>query len=150
MVIVAGWFEIDPAERDAFVAGRVEAMVRSRAEHGCIEYVIAADPVDPGRAVLFERWESQADLDAHAAAARDAARDAPKSDPPTGATPKAAKQSRPWAQVSISRAVARDRAAMSRPPHGTRSRSSTAAKAARVAARVSRHASSSAGGPGTS
>ena len=70
MVIVAGWFEIDPAERDAFVAGRVEAMVRSRAERGCIEYVIAADPVDPGRAVLFERWESQADLDADAAAAK--------------------------------------------------------------------------------
>ena len=79
MVIVAGWFEIDPAERDAFVAGRVDAMVRSRAERGCIEYVIAADPVDPGRAILFERWESQADLDAHAAAARQA----PKSDAPS-------------------------------------------------------------------
>jgi quinol monooxygenase YgiN len=79
VVIVGGWFEVDPSERDAFVAGRVEAMVRSRAEKGCIEYVIAADPVDPGRAVLFERWESQADLDAHAAAARQA----PKSDAPS-------------------------------------------------------------------
>jgi quinol monooxygenase YgiN len=69
LVIVAGWFEVDPSERDAFVAGRVDAMRRSRAERGCIEYVIAADPADPGRAVLFERWESQADLDAHAAAA---------------------------------------------------------------------------------
>ena len=79
MVIVAGWFEVEPAQRDAFVAGRVDAMVRSRAEHGCIEYVIAADPVDPGRAILFERWESQADLDAHAAAAKAA----PKSDAPS-------------------------------------------------------------------
>jgi quinol monooxygenase YgiN len=78
VVIVGGWFEVDPSERDAFVAQRVEAMVRSRAEHGCIEYVIAADPVDPGRAVLFERWESQADLDAHGAAMRAA----PKSDAP--------------------------------------------------------------------
>ena len=41
MVIVGGWFEVDPSERDAFVAQRVEAMRRSRAEHGCIEYVIA-------------------------------------------------------------------------------------------------------------
>ncbi len=81
MVIVGGWFEIEPSERDAFLAQRVEGMVRSRAERGCIEYVIAADPVDPGRAVLFERWESQADLDAHAAAA--AARQAPKSDVPS-------------------------------------------------------------------
>jgi hypothetical protein len=53
-------------------------MVRSRAERGCIEYVIAADPVDPGRAVLFERWETQADLDAHGAAMRNA----PKPDGP--------------------------------------------------------------------
>ena len=72
MVIVAGWFEVDPSERDAFVAGRADGMRRSRAEQGCIEYVIAPDPVDPGRAVLFERWASQADLDAHLAAARQA------------------------------------------------------------------------------
>ena len=70
MVIVAGWFEVDPGERDAFVAGRVDGMRRSRAEQGCIEYVLAPDPVDPGRVVLFERWASQADLDAHLGAAR--------------------------------------------------------------------------------
>jgi quinol monooxygenase YgiN len=67
MVIVGGAFEVDPSERDAFIAGRIDSIRRSRAEPGCIEYVIAADPVDPGRAVLFERWESQADLDAHVA-----------------------------------------------------------------------------------
>ena len=68
MVIVGGWFEVEPGERDAFVAERADVMRRSRAEQGCIEYVIAADPLDPGRAVLFERWASQADLDAHLAA----------------------------------------------------------------------------------
>lgn len=65
MVIVGGWFEVDPDARDAFVAEREAVMRRSRAEQGCIEYVIAADPLEPGRAVLFERWASQADLDAH-------------------------------------------------------------------------------------
>jgi quinol monooxygenase YgiN len=70
MVIVGGWFEVDPSDRDAFVAGRVDGMRRSRAEPGCIEYVLAPDPVDPGRVVLFERWESQSDLDAHLAGAR--------------------------------------------------------------------------------
>jgi quinol monooxygenase YgiN len=68
VVIVGGWFEVDPSERDAFVAERTEVMRRSRAEQGCIEYVIAADPLDPGRAILFERWERQEDLDAHLAA----------------------------------------------------------------------------------
>ncbi len=70
MVIVGGWFEVDPGARDAFVASRVEGMRRSRSEPGCLEYVVAPDPADPGRVVLFERWESQAHLDAHLAAAR--------------------------------------------------------------------------------
>ena len=68
MVIVGGWFEVDPSERDAFVAERTEVMQRSRAEQGGIEYVIAPDPLVPGRAILFERWERQEDLDAHLAA----------------------------------------------------------------------------------
>ena len=68
MVIVGGAFQVEPGERDAFVAERAEVMRRSRAEQGCIEYVIAADPLELGRAVLFERWANQADLDAHLAA----------------------------------------------------------------------------------
>ena len=68
MVIVGGAFQVEPGERDAFVAERAEVMRRSRAEQGCIEYVMAADPLEPGRVVLFERWASQADLDAHLAA----------------------------------------------------------------------------------
>ena len=86
MVIVGGWFEVDPEERDAFIAGRVEGMQRSRAERGCIEYVIAADPLDPGRAVLFERWASQADLDADAEAARKAPQSSKPSVTPTAAS----------------------------------------------------------------
>ena len=78
MVIVGGWFTVEPSEREAFIAGQAEAIRRSRAEQGCIEYVIAADPVEPGRAVLFERWASQADLDAHLAGLASA----PKSDAP--------------------------------------------------------------------
>lgn len=70
MVIVSGVFEVEPGERDDFLAGRVDAMTRSRAEEGCLEYVFAADPVDPGRVVLYERWASQAALDAHMAGMR--------------------------------------------------------------------------------
>ena len=70
MVIVGGVFEVEPDQRDAFIAGRMEAMRISRAEKGCLEYTFSADPTDPGRVVLFEIWESQADLDAHAAAGR--------------------------------------------------------------------------------
>lgn len=73
MIIVAGSFEMDPAQRAAFLAGRTEVMRRSRAETGCLEYTFSADPLDPGRVVLLERWESQAALDAHLAVLRSGA-----------------------------------------------------------------------------
>ena len=69
MVIVAGVFTVDPEQREAFLAGRMDRMRTSRAERGCIEYTFSADPLDPSRVLLFERWASQADLDAHLAAA---------------------------------------------------------------------------------
>src|SRR4051794_2970599 len=65
MIIVGGVFEGDPGERGAFLARRVDAIRASRAEKGNLEYTIAADPIAPGRVVLFEKWESQADLDLH-------------------------------------------------------------------------------------
>jgi quinol monooxygenase YgiN len=67
MLIVGGWFEVEPSERDAFVAGRLDSVRSSRAEKGCIEYTVAPDPADAGRVILYERWEDQASLDAHLA-----------------------------------------------------------------------------------
>ena len=74
MLIVAGHFEVDPADQAAFVAGRVEAMKTTRAENGCLEYAMTADPVDPSRVLLFERWADQAAFDAHMAAVASAPR----------------------------------------------------------------------------
>jgi quinol monooxygenase YgiN len=70
MVIVAGFLEVEPDQREAFLAGRIDAMRASRAEPGCLEYTLSADPVDPRRVVLFERWARQEDLDAHLAGMR--------------------------------------------------------------------------------
>ena len=67
MVIVAGVFEVEPEQRDAFLAGRFDRMRTSRAETGCLEYTFSADPLDPGRVLLYERWATQEDLDAHLA-----------------------------------------------------------------------------------
>lgn len=83
MLIVGGVFEVDPEQRDAFLASRVEAMQRSRAEAGNQEYVLAADPVEPSRVILFEIWDDQASLDAHLAAMRT---DVPAA-PPAGEVP---------------------------------------------------------------
>jgi quinol monooxygenase YgiN len=67
MLIVAGHFDIDPAQRDDFLTARSPAMESTRKEGGCLEYVMSADPIDPTRVVLFERWDDQAALDAHMA-----------------------------------------------------------------------------------
>jgi quinol monooxygenase YgiN len=65
MVIVAGWIDVDAAVRDEYLASRVEGMIKTRQEPGCLEYVFSADPINPGRARLFELWESREDLDVH-------------------------------------------------------------------------------------
>jgi quinol monooxygenase YgiN len=70
VLIVAGSFEVDPDQRDEFVASRHESMQKSRSEPGNLEYTVAADPIDPGRVVLYERWVDQAALDAHLAPMR--------------------------------------------------------------------------------
>ena len=68
MIIVGGRFDVDPERREAFLVERHEMMRTSRSENGCLEYTFAADPLEPGGVILFERWESQAALDAHLAA----------------------------------------------------------------------------------
>jgi quinol monooxygenase YgiN len=70
MIIVGGVFEVDPDHREEFLAGRRDVMRASRAEPGCLEYIFSADPFDPSRVVLFERWASQESLDAHLSAQR--------------------------------------------------------------------------------
>jgi quinol monooxygenase YgiN len=74
MLIVAGSFDVDPAERDAFLAGRLDSMRATRDEPGCLEYVMSADPIEPNRVVLFERWADQAAFDGHMAAVQAAPR----------------------------------------------------------------------------
>jgi quinol monooxygenase YgiN len=65
MIIVAGFFRVDPANRDAFLENRKAAMVRSRAEKGCHAYAMSPDAVDSGLVNLYERWETGEDLAAH-------------------------------------------------------------------------------------
>lgn len=68
MMIVQGTFRIDPSERDAFLAQSIEQMQLSRGEQGCLEYVLAADPLEADRVILSERWDTAEDLSAHVAA----------------------------------------------------------------------------------
>ena len=62
MVIVAGHITVEPQQREPYLAGCVSVVERARGPAGCLDFAITADPIDPGRVNIFERWESQAAL----------------------------------------------------------------------------------------
>ena len=64
-MIVQGVFVLEPEAREQFIDASIGGMRASRAEAGCLEYVFAADPLDPTRVVLSERWESMDLLQQH-------------------------------------------------------------------------------------
>ena len=63
MVIVAGHVTVEPQQREAYLAGCVSIVRRSRSLAGCLDFAISADLIDPGRVNLFEQWESQEALE---------------------------------------------------------------------------------------
>jgi quinol monooxygenase YgiN len=60
MIIVAGSIYVRPSRRDTFVAASLEAVAAARRAPGCLDFVVAADPVDPDRVNVYERWETDA------------------------------------------------------------------------------------------
>ena len=64
MVIVAGHIVVDPQERDEYLSGCVEVVRQARRTAGCLDFALSADLIDPGRVNIFERWESQAAVEA--------------------------------------------------------------------------------------
>jgi quinol monooxygenase YgiN len=65
MLVIAGTFEIDPDQRDAFVAAAIAVQQASRQEEGCLLYAWTADLEDPSRVHVAEKWTSQEALDHH-------------------------------------------------------------------------------------
>jgi quinol monooxygenase YgiN len=64
VIIVAGHVVVDPAERDDYLSGFVEVVRQARQTPGCLDFSLSADLIEPGRINVFERWESQAALEA--------------------------------------------------------------------------------------
>jgi quinol monooxygenase YgiN len=64
MIIVSGRIFVPPERRQSFLAASREAMVQARRTKGCRDFVVAADPLEPGRVNVHEEWESEAELEA--------------------------------------------------------------------------------------
>jgi quinol monooxygenase YgiN len=65
MLIVQGVFHVAPEKRDGFLVQSMTNMQIARGESGCLEYVLAADPLEPDRVILSERWGSMEEFNAH-------------------------------------------------------------------------------------
>ena len=59
MLIIAGSLIVDPADRAAFLAANNDAVGLARQAPGCLDFVQAADPLDPSRINIFERWDNE-------------------------------------------------------------------------------------------
>lgn len=64
MIIVAGHLDVDPSERDAYLATCVAVVEQARRAPGCLDYALSADLIEPGRINILERWESQEAVEA--------------------------------------------------------------------------------------
>ncbi|MFN8028368.1 MAG: putative quinol monooxygenase [Acidimicrobiia bacterium] len=65
MIIICGTFDVDPAQRDEFLKLRSPGLAATREEPGCLDYVMAADPVRDNVVYLLERWEDEAAFGQH-------------------------------------------------------------------------------------
>jgi quinol monooxygenase YgiN len=65
MIVLAGTITFDPERSDDMLAAVAVVVETTRTEEGCLEYVMAADPLVAGQLNLFERWESDEHLGAH-------------------------------------------------------------------------------------
>ncbi|MFF7047969.1 putative quinol monooxygenase [Streptomyces griseorubiginosus] len=65
-IIVAGWMDYEPGDRDTMLKALAELGRQTRAaEPGCLDYAMTADPDDERRIRVYERWVSQQALDEH-------------------------------------------------------------------------------------
>lgn len=64
MLIVSGHLSVDPTQRASYLAGCRRVVELARAAPGCLDFAISADLLDAGRVNVYERWASQADVEA--------------------------------------------------------------------------------------
>jgi quinol monooxygenase YgiN len=64
MIIVSGPIHVDPTERDAYLTGCRSVIEWARKAPGCLDFHLAADPIDESRINVYEQWESVAAVEA--------------------------------------------------------------------------------------
>ncbi|MEU4527794.1 antibiotic biosynthesis monooxygenase [Micromonospora ureilytica] len=76
MLIIAGSLRVEPGTRDAYLSGCGPVIAQARATAGCLDFLLAADPLEPDRIHVYERWESPEQLAAFRGSGLDDAQEA--------------------------------------------------------------------------
>jgi quinol monooxygenase YgiN len=63
VIIVAGSLRVAADDRERYLAAVADVARVARDAPGCLDFVQAADPLDPERINVYERWESDADVE---------------------------------------------------------------------------------------
>jgi len=62
MIIVAGALTVDPNGRDAYLDGCASVVAAARQAQGCRDFALSPDLLEPGRINVYERWDSDENL----------------------------------------------------------------------------------------
>ncbi len=62
VIIIAGTLHFEADSRDEYLTAVADVAVEARRAPGCLDFVQAADPIDPERINVYERWASDGDL----------------------------------------------------------------------------------------
>ena len=65
MLVIAGTFNLEPSDRDAFLSAAKDVMAETLKEEGCHAYCFSPDISDTAVVHLFEKWESEDHLGPH-------------------------------------------------------------------------------------
>jgi quinol monooxygenase YgiN len=63
LIIVAGYIQTKPGDRDQFVMLSRPAMIAARKAPGCKGFVVTADPLAEDRVHIYEQWDDENALD---------------------------------------------------------------------------------------
>ena len=63
MIIVSGWLQVEPEQRQACLDSCRPVIEAARAAPGCMAFYLTADPLEHDRINVFEQWTTSSDVE---------------------------------------------------------------------------------------
>jgi quinol monooxygenase YgiN len=64
VIIVSGFLRVLPDQRLAYLSSSLDVIRAARSATGCLDFHLAADPIEVDRINIFEQWESVESVEA--------------------------------------------------------------------------------------